>query len=231
MGPSQGEGLIEVNRAAAETFCSVNAVCKFHELRSEHLMNAALQNSNPQPVLQTERLVLRPFRPEDAALLSQLAGTKRVVDTTASIPFPYSPEQALQDVRRFQDEFQGGVGAWFAIALHEAPERLIGCVLLKEISRRDEQAELGYWIEEAQGGKGYVTEAAQEMLRYGFCELGLNRIHACHMTKNAASGRILEKIGMKQEGHLRQAAKKWDRFEDLLVWAILREEFTERPER
>ncbi len=117
------------------------------------------------------------------------------------------------------------------MALREAPERLIGCVLLKEISRRDELAELGYWIEEAQGGKGYVTEAAREMLRYGFRDLGMNRIHACHMTKNSASGRILDRIGMKQEGHLRQAAKKWDAFEDLLVWAILKEDFTEGPER
>ncbi len=194
-------------------------------------MNAAPQNSNQQPVLQTERLVLRPFVPGDATLLSQLAGTKRVVDTTASIPFPYSPEQALNDIRRFNDEFQRGVGAWFAMALREAPERLIGCVLLKEISRKHEQAELGYWIEEAQGGKGLVTEAAREMLRYGFRELGMNRIHACHVVRNAASGRILARIGMKQEGHLRQAAKKWDRFEDLLVWAILNEEFTEGPER
>ncbi|HYX52658.1 MAG TPA: GNAT family protein, partial [Candidatus Limnocylindrales bacterium] len=102
---------------------------------------------------------------------------------------------------------------------------------LKEISRKHEQAELGYWIEEAQGGKGYVTEAARKMLRYGFRELGLNRIQACYVARNVASGRILERIGMKQEGHLRQAAKKWDKFEDLLVWAILKEDFTERPER
>jgi RimJ/RimL family protein N-acetyltransferase len=188
-------------------------------------MNTALKNSNIQPVLHTERLVLRPFTPDDATLLSQLAGTKRVVDTTASIPFPYSPEQALKDILRFKDEFERGVGAWFAMALRATPERLIGCVLLKEIIRRDELAELGYWIDEAHGGKGYVTEAAREMLRFGFHDLGLNRIHACYMSKNPASGRILEKIGMKQEGHLRQAAKKWEQFEDLLVWAILKEEF------
>jgi [ribosomal protein S5]-alanine N-acetyltransferase len=187
-------------------------------------MSTSAQNSS-QPNLHTARLVLRPFTNADATLLSRLAGTHRVADTTASIPHPYSEEQALQDIHKFNELFQAGTGAYFAIALREDPQRLIGCVLLKEINRRDEQGELGYWIDEAASGKGYVTEAAQAVLRYGFQVLGLNRISACHMTRNSASGRVLERIGMKQEGLLRQAAKKWGVFEDLLVWAILREEF------
>jgi len=183
------------------------------------------QSSSTQPVLNTARLVLRPFTPEDAPLLAKLAGTHRVADTTASIPHPYSPEQAIQDIHKFNNEFPAGVGAYFAIALRESPQTLIGCVLLKLIDRRDEQAELGYWIDEAESGKGYVTEAARAVLHYGFNILGLNRISACHMTRNPASGRVLARLGMQQEGHLRQAAKKWGVYEDLLVWAILREEF------
>jgi ribosomal-protein-alanine N-acetyltransferase len=188
-------------------------------------MSVAPHRSNTQPVLDTARLVLRPFTPEDASLLAKLAGTHRVADTTASIPHPYSPAQALADIQKFNTEFQAGAGVYFAIALRESPQALIGCVLLKLIDRRDEQAELGYWIDEAESGKGYVTEAARAVLQYGFNVLDLNRISACHMTRNPASGRVLARLGMKQEGHLRQAAKKWGVFEDLLVWAILREEF------
>jgi RimJ/RimL family protein N-acetyltransferase len=188
-------------------------------------MNAATQSPTSQPVLNTARLVLRPFTADDAPLLSRLAGTHRVVDTTASIPLPYSEEQALQDIHKFKEQFQAGVGAYFAIALREAPQSLIGCVLLKLIDRRDEQGELGYWIAEAESGKGYVTESARAVLDYGFSVLDLNRISACHMTRNPASGRVLARLGMQQEGLLRQAAKKWGVFEDLLVWAILREEF------
>jgi RimJ/RimL family protein N-acetyltransferase len=188
-------------------------------------MSAVAPNPSSQPVLTTDRLVLRPFTPEDAPLLAQLAGKFRVADTTASIPHPYSAEQALQDIHKFNDEFGRGVGAYFAIALREAPHALIGCVLLKLIDRRDEQAELGYWIDEAESGKGHVTEAAHALLHYGFNVLGLNRISACHMTRNPASGRVLARLGMQQEGHFRQAAKKWGKYEDLLVWAILREEF------
>jgi ribosomal-protein-alanine N-acetyltransferase len=188
-------------------------------------MSVTAQSSSTQPVLNTARLVLRPFTPEDASLLSRLAGKHRVADTTASIPHPYSPEQALADIQKFNHEFQSGVGAYFAIALRESPQALIGCVLLKLIDRRNEQAELGYWIAEEETGKGYATEAARALLDYGFKVLDLNRISACHMTRNPASGRVLSRLGMHQEGHLRQAAKKWGVFEDLLVWAILREEF------
>lgn len=169
--------------------------------------------------------MLRPFTPEDAPRLARLAGKHRVADTTASIPHPYSPDQALQDIHKFNEEFQAGVGAYFAIALRESPDALIGCILLKLIDRRDEQGELGYWIDEAESGKGYVTEAGRAVLDYGFNVAGLHRISACHMTRNPASGRVLARLGMQQEGHLRQAAKKWGVFEDLLVWAILREEF------
>jgi RimJ/RimL family protein N-acetyltransferase len=195
------------------------------ETFSKASMNAAAQSSSSQPVLNTERLVLRPFVPEDASLLAQLAGKHRVADTTASIPHPYSPDQALQDIHKFNQEFQSGVGAYFAIALRESAENLIGCVLLKLIDRRDEQGELGYWIDDAESGKGYVTEAARAVLEYGFNVLGLNRICACHMTRNPASGRVLARLGMQQEGCLRQGAKKWGVYEDLLLWAILREEF------
>ncbi len=188
-------------------------------------MHAANHASGNQPVLSTARLVLRPFTDKDAPLLARLAGTHRVADTTASIPHPYSEEQALLDIQKFNEQFRAGVGAYFAIALRETPPILIGCVLLKQIDRGDEQAELGYWIDAAESGKGYVTEAARAVLQYGFKALELNRISACHMTRNPASARVLERIGMKQEALLRQAAKKWGVFEDLLVWAILRDEF------
>ena len=188
-------------------------------------MSVAAQSSSTQPVLNTARLALRAFTAADAPLLARLAGTFRVADTTASIPHPYSPEQALQDIHKFNSEFQAGVGAYFAIALRQAPHALIGGVLLKSIDRRDEQAELGYWIDETESGKGYVTEAARALLDYGFKVLDLNRISACHMTRNPASGRVLARLGMRQEGHLRQATRKWGVFEDLLVWAILRDEF------
>ena len=55
--------------------------------------------------------------------------------------------------------------------------------------------------------------------------LGLNRICAKHMTRNPRSGRVMQKIGMKHEGHMRQAWEKWGKFEDYELYAILRSDF------
>jgi ribosomal-protein-alanine N-acetyltransferase len=177
-----------------------------------------------QPTLQTERLVLRPFVPADAVRLSELAGKHRIADTTVSIPHPYSPSQAMEDIHKYTEEFTLGTGAYFAIALREAPQELIGGILIKTIERPHEQGELGYWIDEAYTGRGYVTEAARSILDYGFNMENLNRICAYHMVRNRASGGVLARLGMKQEGCLRQMIKKWDVFEDVLVWSILRDD-------
>lgn len=178
-----------------------------------------------QPTLQTERLIIRPFAASDAIRLSDLAGKHRIADTTVSIPHPYSPAQALEDIHKYTEEFSLGIGAYFAIALVEAPQELIGGILIKTIDRPHEQGELGYWIDESYTGHGYVTEAGYAVLDYGFNVENLNRICAHHMKRNEASGSVLARLGMRKEGHLRQMIKKWGKFEDVLVWSILRDEF------
>ena len=72
---------------------------------------------------------------------------------------------------------------------------------------------------------GYATEAARAVLAYGFGELGLRRIHAGHLTRNPASGRVMEKLGMEPEGVFRQHILKWAVPEDVAHRGILREEF------
>jgi len=85
-------------------------------------------------------------------------------------------------------------------------------------------AELGYWIGVPYWRKGYATEASSAVVRYGFERLNLNRIFAHHFKRNPASGRVLQKIGMRHEGCLRQAVIKWGEYIDLEMYAILREE-------
>ena len=87
---------------------------------------------------------------------------------------------------------------------------------------------MGYWIGVPYWNKGYCSEAAKALIGYGFDELGLNRVFAEHMVRNPASGRVMEKAGMTYEGTLRQHVKKWDRYEDLKVYGILRTELLRR---
>jgi [ribosomal protein S5]-alanine N-acetyltransferase len=84
---------------------------------------------------------------------------------------------------------------------------------------------MGYWIGKQYWGHGYCTEAAGAVVKYGFDVLRLNRLYAIHFTRNPASGRVMQKISMKHEGHLRQDQKRWGKFEDLEIYGILKSEF------
>jgi RimJ/RimL family protein N-acetyltransferase len=111
----------------------------------------------------------------------------------------------------------------FAICLAGKSKQgtLVGAVGL-EINSAHERAEMGYWVGKTFWGSGYCTEAAEAVIDFGFKQLGLNRVIAYHMLRNPASGRVMEKLGMKQEGVLKQHVKKWGTFEDVALYGILR---------
>jgi len=175
------------------------------------------------PELSTERLTLRKFRVSDASTVETLAGSRDVAEMTLNIPHPYEAGLAEEWFQSHQDDFEKGEGIVFAIVLKDSLE-LIGAMGLI-FTRRFNRAELGYWIGKPYWGRGYATEAAKELLRYGFEECGLNRIYATHMTRNPASGRVMEKIGMEQEGKLKEHALKWDEYVDMAIYGILKDDW------
>jgi ribosomal-protein-alanine N-acetyltransferase len=176
-----------------------------------------------QPIIKTERLILRPFRLADAPTVRRLAGVEKVASTTLRIPHPYEKGMAENWIRTHKRSFDRREAVVYAIVSRRTG-KLIGAISL-QLDMPNESAELGFWIGSRNWNRGYATEAAEVMLMYGFTELGLNRIHAHHFTRNPASGRVLEKIGMRREGVLRQHIKKWGRFADIIVYAILREDY------
>jgi len=127
-----------------------------------------------------------------------------------------------------QPKFEAGELLSFATVLRISGE-LVGAIGLRFIPRF-ERAELGYWIGRPYWKNGYCTEAGRAVLQYGFTVLKLNRIHASHFTRNPASGRVMQKMGMAHEGRARQHAKKWDKFEDLELYGTLREQWIRNTE-
>ena len=103
---------------------------------------------------------------------------------------------------------------------------LIGVIDTAIISRH-KTGGIGYWIGKPYWNNGYCTEAAQAVIGFGFEVMGLNRISATHFASNPASGRVLQKAGMKYEGCLRQEYKKSSRYEDMVWYGILRSEYTD----
>ena len=171
------------------------------------------------PTLETTRLRLRPYTEADIVDLLPLIGTREVAATTLRIAHPYTE----QDATAFLALSRESGKLWLATTLR-SDGRQIGGVGLRIVDQH-KHAELGYWLGVPYWGQGYATEAAREILRYGFEDLGLHRIFASHFKHNPASGRILLKLGMRHEGRQRQHLRKWDQFVDSELYGMLRQEW------
>ena len=174
---------------------------------------------NRKPSLETLRLKLRPYCDNDIPELLPLVGAHEVAATTLRIPHPYTEEDARSFLAMTEDPDR----IWLAITLR-TDGRQIGGVGLR-IDANHQHAELGYWLGTPYWGHGYATEAAREMLRYGFEDLHLHRIFASHFEHNPVSGKILLKLGMRHEGCQREHLRKWDQFVDSELYGILRHEW------
>lgn len=175
------------------------------------------------PTLETRRLRLRSLTRADAPAVQRLAGAPEVADTTLNIPHPYADGLAEQWIAGRAEVARSGAGLTWAI-VDRSSDALFGAISLI-IAQPHQHAELGYWIGLPFWGCGYITEAATAVLGHGFGALGLHRIHAHHFARNPASGRVMQKIGMVREGCLRQHIRKGDRFEDIVCYGILRQEW------
>jgi len=173
--------------------------------------------------IETERLLLRPFELSDGSRVKELAGDRAIADTTLNIPHPYKDGMAEEWISSHQPKFETGESVDYAIIL-KATQKLIGAIGLI-INKGFNRAELGYWVAKGHWNQGYCTEAAESMLEYGFYKLDLHKITATHITRNPASGKVMEKIGMKREGIFRQHVIKWDKYEDTISYGILRKEW------
>jgi|SRR5438270_5251431 len=171
-------------------------------------------------MLTTERLLLRSFTTADAPELHELINAREVALNTLRIPFPYPEGEAERWISTHGEKQNDRV---FALTLRKE-KTLIGCVGL-HVKPEHDHAELGYWIGVPYWGAGYATEAARAVMQFGFETLSLNRIFASHFSRNPASGRVLQKIGMRYEGTLRRHLKKWDEYIDLECYGVLRSEF------
>ena len=178
-------------------------------------------------ILQTDRLLLREFEENDW----------RAVLAYQSDPYylRYNPwtYRTEMDVRDFVGIFISWRGEkprrkfQFAVIL-KSENRLIGNCGIRTSSTNTRIADIGYELDSRYWGRGYATEAAHTMLAFGFDKLGLHRIHAHCIAENTASARILEKIGMRYEGRLRETEWMKGRWWDTLHYAILDDEWAAR---
>jgi RimJ/RimL family protein N-acetyltransferase len=155
------------------------------------------------PVLETERLVLRAPRLEDANAIATLVNDRRIAENTLRIPHPYG----LADARAFlatanttDDETvflitERGAGVRGGTMLGD---KVLGCCGLARLDGK--QPEIGYWLGVPFWGKGYATEAARAVIDHAFGDLGYEHLLGGARVSNPASRRVLEKCGFQWTG-------------------------------
>lgn len=175
------------------------------------------------PLLETQRLILRKLRPADAADIHDYASDPQVSRFTT-----WDQHTSLADAHRFinfcLDRYQRREQAPWGVVL-KAEDKLIGTLGFTDYAPLHHKAEVNYALSAKYWGQGLTPEALEAALTYGFGPLHLNRIEARCIPENVASARVMEKVGMKREGTLRQALYSKGTFHDLHIFAILRDEW------
>jgi [ribosomal protein S5]-alanine N-acetyltransferase len=187
----------------------------------------ALSDLAGTPRIETERLVLRELHPSDASAIAERAGDRRVARFLIAVPSPYPVSLATRWITVRTAWWPQARGITLAISRRESSAVLLGTVSLRRF-HRDRRAELGYWLGADAWGVGYATEAADALIDFGFRELGLERIYAQVLEGNEASCRVLDKLGMMNEGVRRRHVRKGKRLCDVTMFGLLRDEWLDR---
>jgi len=174
----------------------------------------------------TPRLVLRDFRAEDWHAV--LAYQRQSLYLRYYAWTDRSPQEVHQFVQMFVDQQHADPRIKFqlAVTLKSSGELIGNCGIRRE-APGDHQAEIGFELDPRFWGQGYATEAAREVLAFGFNHLELHRVWAHSVADNLGSARVLSKLGMRQEAQLREAEYYKDRYWDTLIFAILEPEWRE----
>jgi RimJ/RimL family protein N-acetyltransferase len=173
----------------------------------------------PDPPLASERIVLRPLLPADAAAVFEICQDREIAAWT-SIPQPYLFEHARTFIAETVAAWHDGREPTFA-AIDRGTGQMVGCVGLRGIGHAQE---IGYWMAPAGRGRGLMTEAVRLVSRWALDELGVERIGLLVYVGNDASARVAERAGYQREGLLRRYAMQRGVARDCIVYSLLRDD-------
>ena len=172
----------------------------------------------------TQRLEIRELTLDDYASVHEYA--KDPVVIRHMLWGPNSQQETLEYLHNaINNQFERPRSSYeLAVVLRDSQSLIGGCgIYLSE--HKNKVGEIGYCFNKNYWGKGYASEASRAMLDFGFNSLKLHRIYATCDPANIGSAKVLEKIGMKREGHLREHLWQRDRWRDSFLYAILEHEF------
>ncbi|MEH7177131.1 GNAT family N-acetyltransferase [Neobacillus vireti] len=175
------------------------------------------------PILETKRLKLIEITRKHAESLFEILSLDEVIRY-------YGTDRltSIEDAKKLIDLFQKNIyekrAMRWGIVIKEN-NQFIGTLGLNGLQLKNKKAEIGYEIHPSYWRKGYTTEAIKEVLRYSYLELELNRIGAVVYLENEASSNLLEKLGFKKEGVLRDYLLQNNSFHTTSMFSLLKGEW------
>ena len=178
------------------------------------------------PTLRTDRLTLRPMQVSDARDMYAYARREDVTAYLLWSPHP-SESYTAEYLRYIRGRYALGEFYDWAVVENDGG-RMIGTCGFTRFDFPHNAGELGYVLNPAYHGKGYGTEAAERVLRFGFETLRLHRIEAKFMQGNEASRHVMEKLGMRFEGYRRDGMLVKGTYRTIGICAMLEQEYAGR---
>jgi ribosomal-protein-alanine N-acetyltransferase len=176
-------------------------------------------------VIETDRLILRPFTMEDAEPMFRNWASDDAVTKHLTWPTHESVEISNMVLSDWTSHYGEPDFYNWAIVLKENGPEPIGSIAVVRINSATDCAAMGYCMSRAHWRKGVMPEALNALVDFLFAEVGFNRIEAEHDVNNPASGRVMEKAGLRYEGTLRQSGRSNQGIIDVVWRAILREDW------
>ena len=175
------------------------------------------------PTLETERLILRRIAMRDAKDIFEYSRDPEVarhVLWSAQKDISEARDYCRYMMKRYRSDQPSSWGI-----IDKRTEHLVGTIGYMDYSEDNATVELGYSLARWMWNGGYMTEALRRVIAYTFEAMDINRIEAQHELDNPASGRVMEKCGMRKEGELRQRLYNKGRFVDVALYAMLQEDY------
>ena len=177
------------------------------------------------PKIETKRLILRKFEMADGQIaFDHWLSDERVADNRIS-PAQKSVSETMERVSKIVTQYENKAFCYWAIELKETGE-LIGEIDLYDFNSATDNCEVSYSIGYRWWNQGYGTEALRAVVEFGFRTMNIHKISAAHNTDNPASGKIMRKVGMEQEGVIRHMIRNSkNQYKDCVVFGILQEDY------
>ena len=174
--------------------------------------------------IETERLILRPFVPED----DEAAFRNWMSDARVTKYLRWTPHRDISDTREILRSWiaayaESDFYQWAIVPRDEGEP--VGTISVVDMDERAAKLHIGYCIGAAWWGRGYTAEAFSALLPFFFDEVGAGRVESMHDPNNPNSGRVMQKCGLKHEATLRKADWNNTGIVDAELYALLAEEY------